>query len=151
MGGYYFNNTRLNYQLGPQRGISGRMRFQFGSFYDGTRQEMAYSGRVEISPQLSFEPNIAVNRVHLLEGDFTATLVGTRATYNFSPRMSFSALVQYSSVDNEFLTNLRYRWEYTPGSDFFVVYNDGRATNFDRPLYLQSRSFAVKFTRLFRF
>jgi hypothetical protein len=65
--------------------------------------------------------------------------------------MSVSALVQYSSFDSEVLTNLRFRWEYQPGSDFFVVYNDGRATGLDEPLLLQSRSLAVKLTRLVRF
>jgi len=65
--------------------------------------------------------------------------------------MSLSALVQYASLDSEVLTNVRFRWEYEPGSDFFVVYSDGRTTALERPLYLQTRSFAVKLTRLIRF
>jgi hypothetical protein len=92
-----------------------------------------------------------LNRVDLSQGAFIATVVGGRATYNASPRMSLSALIQYTSFESELLTNVRFRWEYQPGSDFFVVYNDGRATGLDQPLYLQSRSFAVKLTRLVRF
>lgn len=151
VGGYDFQNVRMSYQLGPQRKISGRVTYQFGGFYDGTRNEWSYRGRIETSPKLSLEPNISVNRVRLPEGAFTATLLGGRTTLNVSPRMSLSALVQYSSFEGELLTNLRFRWEYQPGSDFFVVYNDGRATGLDEPLFLQSRSLAVKITRLVRF
>jgi hypothetical protein len=151
VGEYDFQNVRLSYQLGPQRKISGRVTYQFGGFYGGTRNEWSYRGRIDTSPKLSLEPNVSVNWVELPQGAFTATLLGGRTTLNVSPRMSLSALVQYSSFDSELLTNLRYRWEYQPGSDFFVVYNDGRGTGLDEPLFLQSRSLAVKLTRLVRF
>ncbi len=151
IGEYDFQNVRMSYQLGPQRKISGRVTYQFGGFYDGTRNEWSYQGRITTSPKLSLEPNVSVNRVDIPQGAFTATLLGGRTTWNVSPRMSLSALIQYSSFDSEVLTNLRFRWEYQPGSDFFVVYNDGRATGLDEPLLLQSRSLAVKLTRLVRF
>ena len=38
-----------------------------------------------------------------------------------------------------------------PGSDFFVVYTDGRQTNVSGFPLLQTRTFAVKLTKLFRF
>jgi len=150
VGEYDFQNVRLSYQLGPQRTISGRVTYLFGGFYGGTRNEWSYQGRIETSPMLSLEPSVSVNRVALRDA-FTATLLGGRTTVNVSPRMSLSALVQYSSFDSEFLTNLRFRWEYQPGSDFFVVYNDGRGTGLEEPLLLQSRSLSVKLTRLLRF
>jgi hypothetical protein len=151
VGGYDFDNLRASYQLGPQRKVSGRVTFQFGGFFGGTRNEWSYRGRIETSPKLSLEPNLSVSLVDLPEGDFTATLLGGRATWNVSPRMSLSALLQYASFESEVLTNLRFRWEYRPGSDFFVVYNDGRTTGLEEPLFLRSRSLAVKVTRLVRF
>ena len=42
--------------------------------------------------------------------------------------MFASALVQYNSTDQTFSTNVRYRWEYKLGSEFFVVYTDERDT-----------------------
>ncbi len=151
VGDYDFQNARLSYQLGPQRKVSGRVMYQFGGFFGGTRNEWSYQGRIETSPRLSLEPRISVNRVDIPEGAFTATLLSGRTTVNVSPRMSVSALIQYTSFESELLTNLRFRWEYQPGSDFFVVYNDGRATGLDEPLFLQSRSLSVKLTRLVRF
>ena len=47
-------------------------------------------------------------------------------------------------------TNLRFRWEYQPGSELFVVYSDGRTTVGPGYPNMQSRSFVVKVTKLFR-
>ena len=44
------------------------------------------------------------------------------------------------------------RWEYTGGSDLFVVYSDGRDTLGRRGFpELVNRTFVVKLTRLWRF
>ena len=42
--------------------------------------------------------------------------------------MFVSALVQYNSCINAVSTNARLRWEYQPGSELFVVYNEERNT-----------------------
>jgi hypothetical protein len=47
-------------------------------------------------------------------------------------------------------TNARFRWEYRPGSELFVVYSDGRTTLTRGVPDLQNRSFVVKVTRLFQ-
>jgi hypothetical protein len=64
--------------------------------------------------------------------------------------MFASGLVQYNSSISSFSTNVRLRWEYRPGSDFFVVYSEGRDTTRHIDRALQNRGFVVKFTRLFR-
>ena len=64
--------------------------------------------------------------------------------------MFASALVQYSSTDHSFSSNLRFRWEYHPGSELFVVYTDERDTLGRGYPALKNRAFVVKITRLFR-
>jgi hypothetical protein len=69
-----------------------------------------------------------------------------------SPRTFVGALLQYNSDSNLIATNIRFRWEYQPGSDLFIVYSDGRDTlGAGRFGILESRALVVKFTRLFRF
>jgi hypothetical protein len=46
---------------------------------------------------------------------------------------------------------VRTRWEYSPGSDRYIVYSDGRNTATGHAPSLQTRSFAIKATRLLRF
>lgn len=151
IGGYEFDRIRATYRFGPQRKITGWLNASTGGFLGGTRTEIEYFGRVEVTPQLSIEPDVSQNWVSLPQGDFTTTLLRLRSTYAISSRSFFAALVQYNTANDSLSMNLRYRWEYQPGSDIFVVYTDGRdiqGTGFPE---LRNQSFVVKFTRLFRF
>ena len=152
VGGYDFNRIRANYRMGPQRKITGWINASTGSFFSGTRREVGYFGRVELSPQLSIEPNVSQNWVDLEEGSFTTTLLRLRSTYTLSSRSFLGALIQYNTSNSSLSTNIRYRWEYQPGSDLFVVYTDGRNTSLDpTQSALRNQSLVIKFTRLFRF
>lgn len=151
VGGYDFDDVQVVYDLGPQRRISGSVSATRGAFYAGDRTGLSYSGRIKFSPQLALEPRVSVDRGNLPEGLFTTTLAGGRVTYTISPRMFVSVLTQYNSTSDTLETNARFRWEYQPGSDLFVVYTDGRDTQGSRVAELVNRGFAVKFTRLFRF
>ena len=151
-GGYGFQDVFASYFMGQQRPVSGTAFVQRGQFYRGTLTGFGYrQGRIAVTPLLALEPTIEINRVDLPEGRFTATLVTTRATYTFTPRMFLSGLVQYNSTDTQLGTNVRFRWEYQPGSELFVVYNDQRDTMLRGAPLLESRSVIVKLTRLFRF
>ena len=151
-GGYGFQDVFLSYRMGPQRRVSGTAFFQQGDFFDGDITAFGYrQGRIEITRQVSVEPSVSLNLVDLPQGEFTATLVSTRATYTFTTRMFFSGLVQFNSTGDSLGTNLRFRWEYQPGSELFVVYNDVRDTALRGAPRLETRAFIIKLTRLFRF
>jgi hypothetical protein len=151
-GGYDFNDVTVSYQLGQQRRLNGTLSLQRGEFYDGTITAYGFTGaRYAILKQWSVEPSIQINDVELPHGNFTTKLLRARTDYGFSPRMFASGLLQYSSSGNVFSSNLRFRWEYRPGSELFIVYTDERDTT--RPGYpdLKNRAFVVKINRLFRF
>jgi hypothetical protein len=76
--------------------------------------------------------------------------VSQRTTYTISPRSFVSALVQYNSSNHALSTNARFRWEYLPASELFVVYSDGRDTALTGFPALMNRAFIVKITKLFR-
>ena len=152
VGGYSFQDVFLSYRMGGQRRVSGTAFVQRGGFFSGDITAFGYrQGQIEITPQLSVEPSVSINKIDLPEGGFTATLATGRVTYSFTPRMFFSGLVQYNSTANQLGTNLRFRWEYQPGSELFVVYNDQRNTALRGAPMLENRAFVVKITRLFRF
>ncbi len=153
-GTYRFNTLRGGYTFGTQRKISGEVSAAQGGFYDGDRREMSIRGRAELSSRLSLEPSVSFNWLDLpTTGPFKATLFATRGTLSFTPRMLVAALVQYNSGANLVTTNIRYRWEYRPGSELFLVYSDGRDTRLapaGGTSALLNRGFTVKLTRLFR-
>ena len=151
VGGYKFGHIRTEYDFGAQRRVSGRLFYTRGTFYGGTRSDVGYQGRAVFTPQLAIEPRVSVSDVNLPQGSFTTTLLGTRASFTVSPRMFLAALIQFNSSNKAVDTNIRFRWEYEPGSDLFIVYSDGRDTGLEGFPQLENRSFVVKFTRLFRF
>ena len=153
VGGYGFQDYYASYALGAQRRVSGTFSVQRGEFFDGHITAIGYSrGRIEITPQFSIEPSVSINRIELPQGRFTAKLATTRFTYTFTPRMFLSGFLQYNSSRDVLSTNVRLRWEYQPGSELFVVYNDQRDTELGRSVpMLENRAFIVKVTRLFRF
>ena len=150
-GGYGFDNLRLSFTAGQQHRIAGQSTLDFGHFYDGKRTTATYRGRVQFTSQLGLEPNLSLNWIDLPQGAFTTTVIGARATFTVTPRMFVSSLVQYSSSSASFLTDLRFRWEYQPGSELFVVYTEGRSTLPPGGTELDNRGFVVKINRLFRF
>jgi hypothetical protein len=152
-GGYGFIDYSASYNFGQQRRVSGNVSLQRGEFYDGTITTFGFTGaRVAILKQFSLEPRVSINRVDLPAGEFTTRLIGARTDYGFSPRMFASALLQYSSSDRTFSSNLRFRWEYRPGSEFFLVWTDEHDTFQARPATrLRNRAVVAKITRLFRF
>jgi hypothetical protein len=151
VGGYRFQGVNGVYEIGPQRPLTGWVFFDHGSFFSGKRTGINYIGRIEVSPQLSLEPRLSVNWVRLAEGRFVAQLLGGRVNYTISPRSFIAALVQYNSSNDSLGVNARFRWEYRPGSDLFVVYSDGRDTLGPGFPKLVNRSLVVKLTRLVRF
>jgi hypothetical protein len=152
VGGYDFDNVRLNYNMGQQRAVSANLSAEFGSFYSGRKTTFSVArGRVPLTNQLSLEPTYSFNRVNLLEGRFSTHLAGSRVTYAATPLMFASALVQYNSGTRTVSTNARLRWEYQPGSELFVVYNEERDALVRRFPGLRDRTLIIKVNRLFRF
>ena len=152
-GGYNFSDVLVSYAFGQQRPASGTLAVQAGGFYDGTITSVSLTvARVSFTKRFSLEPSLVVNWVELPGGDVTQELYRARTDYGFSPRMFASALLQFNSTDNTFSSNLRFRWEYRPGSEFFLVWTDEHNTlaRGGDPS-LRNRAFVAKVTRLFRF
>ena len=152
VGSYDFDRFRVGWDLGQQRALSANLAIEGGTFYNGHLTGLSVSrGRLNVGAQLALEPSYTVNWVTLAEGTFTTHLAGSRVTYTTTPRMFVSALLQYSSSLNAVTANMRLRWEYRPGSELFIVYNDERDTRAPAFPRLSSRSFIMKVNRLFRF
>ena len=155
VGGYGFRDLEFLYAPGAQRRFNGELRVRVGEYFNGSIRSVGFRrGRLELTPQLSVEPTLSINWIDTPHGAFRADLLVSRVTYTFTPRMFFGGLVQYNSSTNAISNNLRLRWEYTPGSELFVVYTDERqADPFrpDRSYGLRSRGLVLKVNRLLRF
>jgi hypothetical protein len=152
VGPYNFRNGHVGFNLGRQRPVSTNASIDYGTFYNGHRTTLSFSqSRVSLTNALSVEPNYSLNKVDLVQGRFTTHLLGTRITYTMTPMMFVSALVQFNSSTSSVSTNARLRWEYQPGSELFVVYNEERNTLSTGVPGLTTRALIVKINRLFRY
>ena len=162
VGAYTFTDAGATITFGAQRRVSGLLSARAGDYYDGTIRSVTIGGttmapaRVSFNKHLSVEPAFTVSRVERAAGAFTTRLARTRIDYGFTPLMFASALVQYTSGDRALSSNVRFRWEYAPGSELFLVYSDERST--DDPLApptavrgIRNRAIVFKVNRLLRY
>lgn len=162
-GAYEFSDVLASFSFGAHRRVSGTVTTRIGEYYGGTIRSltlgpggMMSTGRVSVSSHLSVEPSFTITRIELPDNGFTTRLARLRIDYGFSPLMFASGLLQYNSADRAFSSNLRFRWEYAPGSELFIVYTDERDTTEERYATastvrgLKNRAFVVKVNRLFR-
>ena len=155
VGGYGFSDVEVGYSIGQQRRVNGQVSVKRGGYFSGEVTALTFrQGRVSVLPQMSIEPSVSFNWIDTPQGSFRTDLAMTRVNYAFNPRMFFSGLVQYNSANDTVSNNFRFRWEYSPGSEFFVVYTEEHTTDPlrpDRMTDLQNRGLVIKFNRLFRF
>ena len=157
-GRYSFQDVEVSYTFGSQRRMSGRVSVRRGDFYSGEITSVSLGrSRIEILPQLSVEPSVELNWIDFPDqqafaGEFNQHVVRARVTYSLTPRTFVSGLVQYNSGINTLGGNFRLRWEWAPGSEFFLVYTEERTTDvFDRWSGLSNRGLSLKVNRLLRF
>jgi hypothetical protein len=122
VGGYSYDTFYNSFTLGSQRALSGTFSVSTGTLYGGDKTTLGWSGgRVELSARLAVEPSFSMNWVNLPYGEFKTSVAANRTIFTVTPRMFFTALMQYNSASHSFTTNARLRWEYRPMSELFVV------------------------------
>src|SRR5207342_2666571 len=100
-GGYATSSVNPSYTFGQQHKLSGNVSASFGSFYEGTKNSLGFSGAYfAVNPHVSFEPGVTLNWISLPWGDFTARLLTTRTVITPTPRMLISSLVQYNAASH---------------------------------------------------
>ena len=152
VGGYDFQDVSVSYTVGARRRLQGNVSVQHGTFFSGEKTTVGFRrGRFEVTPQISVEPSLSLNWVDLPEGSFRTQLIQSRLIYTATPRMFLTGFLQYNTSNDTIGANLRFRWEYQPGSELFVVYTEERDTLTRTFPDIINRAFTVKVTRLFRF
>ncbi len=134
----------------PSRRVGVRLAASVSEQWDGHMSLLDIGSRVSLGKHLSTGVGWTVSQADLPGGSFTAHVVGLRASWAFSTRLVTRAYVQYNSLDQKWITNLRLHFIHRPGSDLYVVFNDEQGEE-DAPGRLIGRGFAVKGSWLIRF
>ena len=131
-GDYEWVRYRVEIDAAPKRPVSGRVSWWFGTFYDGTLDQI--QGRVNWNPSATFNLELGAERniAHLGGGSFTQDLASLRAALNISPDLVISSFLQYDNESDSFGTNTRMRWTFNPLGELFVIWNTNIVDPFDR-------------------
>jgi hypothetical protein len=151
-GSYDYQSVLAGYNFGPQRLLfAANTSLEYGSYRDGHKTSALVSGAaLNLPPHLIVEPSYTFNYIDIPQGTLNQHLIAPRITYGITPRAFVSALVQFNTTLNTLSSNVRLRWEYRPGSELFVVWNEQHDS--DTPgLPLQNRALIVKMNHLWRY
>ena len=79
---------------------------------------------------------------------YVTNTVSTRVSYSFSPSLFAKGFIQYNDAKKQATINLLLWYIYRPGSDLYIVYNQGWDTDLPGPHFMQVRnkSLSVKMT-----
>jgi hypothetical protein len=76
-------------------------------------------------------------------GDFNSLISRLFVSYYFSPNLSTRLGMQYSTLLEDFVFNFRLRWIFAPGSEVWLVYDEGRRFGPEAPS-LRDRALVAK-------
>ena len=124
-GAYTFRRVDFELETSTKRPVSGRLAYQFGSFFDGYRQDVRASIAIRASARASGELEYEFNDVDLAGGRFDIHVARLRLDLQFSPRASWSNFVQFDNSSDEIGWNSRLWWILQPGRELFLVFNRG--------------------------
>jgi len=155
VGPYSWTTSTVSYSTNRTKRVFGSFGGDFGGYYNGDRQAIRGSMSITAGKTLLFEPNYTHNRVSLPGRPlYTSNVLNFRASHSFSPDFYLKGFVQYNDDRNTASFNFMWWYHYRPGSDLYVVYNQGWET--DLPLTsrdvpaessrVRSRSLQVKVT-----
>jgi hypothetical protein len=129
VGAYDYRSVLAGYNFGPQRfWFTTNTSLEYGTYYQGHKTSaIVTTGAISWPPHVIVEPSYTLHHIVLPQGTLNQNLLGPRITYGFTPQAFLSALIQYNTATNTTSSNVRLRWEYRPGSELFIVWNEQHA------------------------
>ena len=155
VGQYQWQYATIGYNSDRTKRVYGSLGTDLGGYYNGDRQSLRASLNLQVGKTLLFEPNYTHNRVSLAGRPvYSSNVVNFRVSHSFSPDFYLKGFVQYNDDRNTANFNFLWWYHYKPGSDFYVVYNQGWDTDLpltsrevlDHSRRVRTRSLAVKMT-----
>jgi len=148
-GDYDWTTVAMNYVSNQGKRVYGSATVNLGGYYDGERQSVQGAVNFIVGRTLLFEPNYTRNRI-VLPGRpiYTSNVVNMRVSHSFSPSLFLKGFAQYNDDRRTASFNFLVWYIYKPGSDLYIVYNQGWDANLPVPQQynVRNRSLAVKMT-----
>ena len=123
VGDYSFFYQTVSIQSAQKRRLWGSADYRFGTFYNGTRNEIKLQTGYKVMVPLFVGAEIVRNNITLAESSFIANLYRLNLNILFSPDITLYNFVQYDSQSNKIGWQSRFQWIIKPGREIFLVWN----------------------------
>lgn len=145
---YKYNVAGLTYSSDLSRKLASEVRFGGGSFYDGTFFGLTLSQYLRLNDRIALDLTWNWNRVDVPfeNGEFTTSILAGRFNYSFSTELFVKTFLQWNHFDKKVVSNILLNFIHTPGSDFYLVYNEKWDTS--KGFNKSNRTLLAKFTYL---
>lgn len=154
---YDFADLQLALSMSQGRKVRTDLDLRSGTFYDGTRTQLILTPTWNVSPHLELGADYQHSRLRFparnQSEDLHVARLRIRAALDV--RASGNAFVQYNSTTDRLDLNLRLRYAFAEGTDFWIVYNEGLDTERSRDFpgihqpFSLARTILVKYTHTF--
>lgn len=131
---YYYTRYRLRYNTDRSKKISASASYDFGDFYNGSRNTIEAGLRFAPIPHIALTADYEHNNlkgIGINEEDLKTNLYTGSLRLALNPRIQLATFYQYNSFDEQGRWNVRFSWEYMPLSFIYLVFNDTRTDAFD--------------------
>ncbi len=130
-GGYWMFKNEIQLESYEGRRLWGFFLYQWGDFYNGKIKTIEAVIGWNISKNLNLRQDYSWNFVKLPDGSVITHELATYLNFAFTTKLNLSAFIQYNSLDNIFIYNIRLHWIPQVGSDFYFVITTG----YDEPIH----------------
>ena len=155
-GSYATFEVKGGYDMPGKQLLRTDFNWSVGGFYDGWRLELSVKPTWNVSRHLEMSSEYEVNIIRFPERNqgFNSHVVRLRTRAALNTQVSLNAFIQYSSANDRFSTNMRFRYNFREGSDLWLVYNENLNTYRDyddipRKLLTRGRTVLLKYTYTF--
>ena len=122
-GDYTFYSLNASYRLWGKL-LRGSVSTSAGSFYDGSKFSFDVAPGWSVSRFFQWSGFYQFNRLRFPKRDqsFDGHVLRLRATASFNNSLSINTFVQWNSAIHAVTLNLRLRYNFSEGNDFYLVY-----------------------------
>ena len=137
-GDYWWPTYRVGIDTSSKRLVEFEFSHSFGGYYDGDRSSWQTEIAVRPSKYFSVRADYELESISLPQGNFKERLASIRTRVSLSPQLNWSNLLQYYSDGDQVGFQSRIHWEYEPGSNMYLVLNQGIDRNEGRLRWTES-------------
>ena len=150
-GDYSNRSHEVSVESNASRPVSGIVNYSLIDYWGGQRRQLLVSTTAHPSANLAVDVIYTHNTVDHPRGAFDTTTLSNRVLYAFTTDLFVKSYIQWNDLDQKLSANLLVGWEYRPGSEIYLVYDEIRDRFASPHLASRNRLLLAKLTYKFRF